>query len=204
MIIAARPDGSDIILAGQKSGELWALDPDHNGKLLWHTDVGPGGIAGGIHWGMAYDGQRVFAAVNQVGVKGEDPNREPGLHAVDVVTGKILWSFFNHADCSGNRKQTIKTCARNYGLSAATLLVDDAVIQGGNDGYLRIFDDDTGKLLFKYDTAHDFQTVNGVPAHGGSIDCMAVIAADGMLFVQSGYGAGGAPGNVLLAFKPSE
>lgn len=202
MIIAERADGSDIILAGQKSGELWALDPDRNGALLWHTDVGPGGIAGGIHWGMAYDGQRVFAAVNQVGVKGEDPDREPGLHAIDVNNGEILWSFLNHADCSGDRKQRINSCDRNYGLSAATLLVDGAVIQGGNDGYVRIFDGDDGSMLFSYDTAKEFQTLNGVPGHGGSIDCMATIAANGMLFVQSGYGAGGAPGNVLLAFKP--
>jgi len=204
MIIARRPDGADVILAGQKSGELWALDPDHNGKLLWHTDVGPGGIAGGIHWGMAYDGNRVFAAVNQVGVKGEDPRREPGLHAIDVNTGKILWSFLNHADCSGDREKRISTCGRNYGLSAATLLIDGAVVQGGNDGYIRIFDGDNGKLLFNYDTAHEFKTVNGVAGHGGSIDCMATIAANGMLFIQSGYGAGGAPGNVLLAFRPGK
>lgn len=204
MIIARKPDGSDVILAGQKSGQLWALDPDHNGKLLWHTDVGPGGIAGGIHWGMAYDGRRVYVPINQVGVKGEDPGRKPGLHAVDVNTGKIVWSFLNHADCSGIRKNYVSACARNFGLSAATLLVDGAVIQGGNDGYVRIFDSNNGRQLFKFDTAHDYQTINGVPGHGGSIDCMAVIAADGMLFVQSGYGAGGAPGNVLLAFKPSD
>jgi len=202
MVIASRPNGSDIVLAGQKSGELWALDPDHSGNLLWRTDVGPGGAAGGIHWGMAYDGQRVFAAVNQVGIPGEDTKRKPGLHAIAVDSGKVLWSFLNQADCSGDRKQRISTCGRNYGLSAATLLVDGAVIQGGNDGYIRIFDGVNGNMLFSYDTARDFQTVNGVAGHGGSIDCMAVIAANGMLFVQSGYGAGGAPGNVLLAFSP--
>ena len=114
----------------------------------------------------------------------------------------MLWSFINKADCSGDRKQRINTCDRNYGLSAATLLVDGAVIQGGNDGYLRIFDSADGALLYSYDTARDYQTVNGVPGHGGSIDNTTVIAANGKLFVQSGYGQGGAPGNVLLAFSP--
>jgi polyvinyl alcohol dehydrogenase (cytochrome) len=201
MLIADQPDGSDIILAGQKSGELWALDPDRDGKLLWRADVGPGGPAGGIHWGMAYEGRRVFVAVNKVGIPGEDAD-EPGLHAIDAATGKVLWSFINQADCSGDRKQRITTCDRNYGLSAATLLVDGAVIQGGNDGYIRIFDGDTGELLFSYDTAREYQGVNGVTGHGGSIDNTTIVAAHGKLYVQSGYGQGGAPGNVLLAFSP--
>lgn len=204
MIIADRKDGPDIILAGQKSGELWALDPDNNGKQLWRTDVGPGGPAGGIHWGMAYDGQYVYAAVNQVGASGEDPDREPGLHAVDVATGEVRWFFINEPDCANGRKERISSCDVNYGLSAATLLVDGAVIQGGNDGYLRIFDSENGKLIFRFDTTIEFKGINGVNGHGGSIDNTSVIAANGMLFVQSGYATGGAPGNVLLAFKPRD
>lgn len=204
MVIAERPDGSDIVLAGQKSGMLWALDPDNNGELLWSTDVGPGGPVGGIHWGMAYDGDRIFAAVNQVGMMGEDPEREPGLHAVDVDSGEILWSYINEPDCAGDREERMPSCGRNYGMSAATLLVDGAVIQGANDGYLKIFDGQSGELLFSYDTAREFDTVNGVPASGGSIDNASVVAANGMLLVQSGYGLLGAPGNVLLAFAPRE
>ena len=202
VIIASNSSGRDVLLAGQKSGMLWALDPDNGGELLWSTEVGPGGPVGGIHWGMAFDGERVYAAVNQVGMIGEPEDEEPGLHAVDVDSGEIQWSFINAPDCSDGRSEHIASCASNYGLSAATLLVDGAVIQGGNDGFLRIFDSEDGSLLFRYDTAREFETLNGIPAHGGSIDNATTVAANGMLLVQSGYGLLGAPGNVLLAFAP--
>jgi polyvinyl alcohol dehydrogenase (cytochrome) len=201
MVLAARPDGSDVLLAGQKNGVLYALDPDQGGRLLWQVKLGPGGPAGGIHWGMAYDGERVYVPVNKVGIPFEDPE-EPGLHAVEVATGKVVWSWLNAADCSGDRAQRIPTCNRNYGLSAAALLVDGAVIQGANDGYLRIFDAVDGRLMFQFDTAREFPGINGITAKGGAIDNASVIVANGLLLVQSGYGLAGVPGNALLAFRP--
>ena len=201
IIIAKRTDGSDILLAGQKSGTLWALDPDHNGKLLWRTDVGPGGPAGGIHWGMAVADQRVFAAINRVGIPREDPDGEPGLHAIDINNGNILWSYRNKPDCSATRKKHIHSCDTNFGMSSATLVIDGAVVQGTNDGFLKVFDGDNGELLFSYDIAREFNTLNGVAGHGGSIDNASIVAANGLLLVQSGYGLLGVPGNILLAFK---
>jgi polyvinyl alcohol dehydrogenase (cytochrome) len=209
MVLAERPDGSSIVLAPQKNGMLWALDPDNAGELLWSVKVGPGGPAGGIHWGVATDGERAYAAINKTGLTAVnaagvpfEEAGEPGLHAVDLDTGEIVWSWFNAADCSGGRQERIPTCGANYGLSAATLLVDGAVIQGANDGYVRAFDAETGALLYAYDTAREFETVNGVPARGGSIDNASVIAANGTLYVQSGYGLLGAAGNALIALKP--
>lgn len=209
MVLVDRPDGSSIVLAGQKNGVLWALDPDNDGALLWSVKLGPGGPAGGIHWGMAADGERVYAAVNKTGLSAVnaqgvpfEEDGEPGLHAVDLDTGEIVWSWLNSADCSGDRPERISTCGANYGLSAATLLVDGAVIQGGNDGYVRAFDAMTGELIWSYDAARTFETANGVEARGGSIDNASVIAANGTLFVQSGYGLLGAPGNTLIALKP--
>jgi polyvinyl alcohol dehydrogenase (cytochrome) len=87
-------------------------------------------------------------------------------------------------------------------MSAATLLVDGAVVQGANDGFIKVFDTKSGEPIFTFDTARSFETTNGVKAHGGAIDNATVVAANGMLFVQSGYGLMGVPGNVLLAFKP--
>jgi hypothetical protein len=50
--------------------------------------------------------------------------------------------------------------------------------------------------------AREHRTVNGVAAHGGSIDGPGVVVVGGMLYATSGYGAwGGAPGNVLLAYS---
>ncbi len=82
-------------------------------------------------------------------------------------------------------------------------MIDGAVAQGANDGYLRVFDAKTGATLFKYDTAKKFSTINGVPGEGGAIDNATIVAANGQLFVSSGYGMfGQPPGNVLLAFRP--
>ena len=88
-------------------------------------------------------------------------------------------------------------------MSAATLLVDGAVVQGSNDGFVKIFDSRSGEPIFTFDTARSFNTVNGVEGHGGAIDNFSVYAANGTLFIQSGYGLMGVPGNVLLAFRPA-
>jgi polyvinyl alcohol dehydrogenase (cytochrome) len=77
------------------------------------------------------------------------------------------------------------------------------VIQGSVDGILRVFDAATGATLWSYDTMRAFDTANGVPGHGGSLDAAPYGAAGGTLFVTSGYARfGESAGNVLLAFRP--
>jgi polyvinyl alcohol dehydrogenase (cytochrome) len=205
VIIAQRADGSDVLLAGQKSGTVWALDPDRDGKLVWRQDFGEGSPLGGIHWGIAYDGTRVFAPINRpYGFTAPaGGTQKPGLHAVRVDTGAVEWTYVAQPDCSGKRAELVKSCATNIGFSGAPTVIDGAVISGSLDGFLHAFDAKTGELLFKFDTARPFDTVNGVTASGGSIDNASIVAANGMLFVNSGYGLfGQMPGNVLLAFKP--
>jgi polyvinyl alcohol dehydrogenase (cytochrome) len=205
VVIAKRSDGSDILLAGQKSGTVWALDPDNGGKLVWRRDFGTGSPLGGTHWGLAYDGERVFAPINRPGASRENaaPSDKPGIHAVKVDTGEVLWSFAAEPDCSGDRQARVRTCATNIGLSGAPTLVDGAVVQGSLDGFLRAFDAKSSELLFTFDTARPFEAVNKVPANGGAIDNASIVAVNGHLFVSSGYGLfGQPPGNVLLAFKP--
>ncbi|MDR2213779.1 MAG: PQQ-binding-like beta-propeller repeat protein [Pseudomonadales bacterium] len=201
IILATDSSGGDVVLAGQKSGVLWALDAD-TGTLRWSTQLSSGGALGGIHWGMAFDGQYIYAPTNMGGDDNDPLGRGPGLHAVDVDNGAIRWSFFPEPDCAGERATRVPSCNRNWGLSSSALVVDGAVIQGSNDGFVRIFNGDSGELLFSYDTAREFDTVNGIPAKGGSIDNASIIAANGMVLVQSGYGLLGIPGNVLLAFVP--
>ncbi|WP_198683711.1 outer membrane protein assembly factor BamB family protein [Peristeroidobacter agariperforans] len=205
VIIAQRTDGSDVLLAGQKSGTLWALDPDSRGKVLWRRDFGQGSPVGGIHWGIATDGERVFVPINwPYGVpRGANATQQPGLHAVKAETGEVLWTFESKADCRGERAERIRGCASSMGLSAAPVVIDGAVVQGGLDGMVRAFDARTGKVLFSFDTAREFKTINGVEGRGGSIDNASIVAANGLLLVSSGYGMfGQMPGNVLLAFKP--
>jgi polyvinyl alcohol dehydrogenase (cytochrome) len=199
-ILAKRANGKDVVLAGQKSGHVWALDPDNGGKVLWSERFGQGTALGGIHWGMAIDGKRVFAPIND---PTESPASRPGLNALDISTGKVLWRWAPEPDCANGRDKRVPTCGYKIGLSAAPMVVDRAVITGSLDGKVRIFEAATGKLLFTYDTARPFETLSGVAGNGGSIDSHSVFAGAGMVFVGSGYGAfSQTPGNVLIAFRP--
>src|SRR5690606_10917170 len=88
-VILAEVDGKDLIFAGQKSGTLWALDPDNNGKLVWRRDFGEGSPSGGIHWGIAFDGDTVFAPINRAYNYGVDGPERPGIHSVRARNGEV-------------------------------------------------------------------------------------------------------------------
>lgn len=207
VVLGKLKDGREVLFAGQKSGTVWALNPD-TGKLIWKQDgFGKGSSLGGIHWGIAFDGERVFAPINFANGFYPSPElqrkEQPGLHAVEASTGKVLWTYAAKPDCSGDRPTRVRNCAGGMGFSGAPTVIDGAVAQGANDGYLRVFDAKSGSVLFSYDTAKKFSTVNGVPGEGGAIDNATIVAANGQLFVSSGYGMfGQPPGNVLLAFRP--
>lgn len=192
----------DLLIAGQKSGDLWALDPD-TGAVVWNQTVGEGTALGGNHWGIATDSERAFMTINDPGTMSE--NIQPGLYTYFVGTGEPSWSFEVEPSCGDERSDRLRRCDSLYGFSATPLSVDGAVITGGLDGRLFIFNSDSGELLFEYDTAADFETVNGVEGYGGSIDSHSIAAGSGMVFVGSGYGSfSQVAGNVLLAFKPAE
>lgn len=192
----------DLLIAGQKSGDLWALDPD-TGAVVWNQTVGEGTALGGNHWGIATDSERAFMTINDPGTMSE--NIQPGLYTYFVGTGEPSWSYEVEPSCGAERSDRLRRCDSLYGFSATPLSVDGAVITGGLDGRLFIFNSDSGELLFEYDTAADFETVNGVEGYGGSIDSHSIAAGSGMVFVGSGYGSfSQVAGNVLLAFKPAE
>ena len=66
---------------------------------------------------------------------------------------------------------------------------------------MRAYDTKTGKIIWDFDTAHEFQTANGVKGKGGSIVAMAPVVAGGVLYTTSGYSGAAMPGNVLLALS---
>ena len=201
-ILAQRADGSDLLLAGQKSGMLWAINPD-TGKLVWNREFGKGSPVGGIHWGMTYDGTSVYVPIHSFpGPDGTDPNQVPGLHAVRVEDGQVRWSYESKPECGGDRSKRVPNC-RNIGLTGAATLIDGAVVEGSADGLLRAFDAATGEVLFQYDTAHTYEGINGIAGKGGGIDNASIVATNGLVFVNSGYGlmGGQGAGNVFLAFR---
>jgi polyvinyl alcohol dehydrogenase (cytochrome) len=197
--------GKRLLLAGQKSGVVWALDPDRGGAVVWSRRVGKGGALGGIQWGIASDGARAYAGVSDVewfhfggrlrGGFRIDPSKGGGLHAVDVRTGAVSWSAAP-SSCEGREK-----CSPAQ--SGAVTAMPGAVLSGSYDGFVRAYETNAGGVVWEFDTRREFQTVNGVKAKGGSLDSAGPVIAEGMVFVNSGYGTfGGEAGNVLLAFGP--
>ncbi|MDG1025228.1 MAG: PQQ-binding-like beta-propeller repeat protein [Gammaproteobacteria bacterium] len=200
--ILVETDDRELLIAGQKSGDLWALDPV-TGAVVWNQRVGEGTALGGNHWGIATDSERAFMTINDPGNMAE--NNQPGLYTYFVGTGEPSWSYEVQPECNDERSDRLRRCESLYGFSATPLSVDGAVITAGLDGRLFIFNSDTGEQLFQYDTVVDFETVNAVEGYGGSIDSHSIAAGSGMVFVGSGYGSfSQVSGNVLLAFKPSE
>jgi hypothetical protein len=47
------------------------------------------------------------------------------------------------------------------------------------------------RVLWDFDTARDYQTANGVPGKGGSLDGAGPVVAGGKVFVNSGYARNG-------------
>ena len=200
-ILVGMPD-RDLLIAGQKSGDLWALDPD-TGSLVWNQRVGEGTALGGNHWGIASNFDRAFMTINDP--KGMNGNSKPGIYSYFVGTGEPSWFYEVQPECNDERSERLRRCESLFGFSATPLSVDGAVITGGLDGRLFVFNSESGELIYEYDTVRDYETINGVEGYGGSIDSHSISAGSGMVFVGSGYGQfRQVPGNVLLAFKPSE
>jgi polyvinyl alcohol dehydrogenase (cytochrome) len=196
-------DGSQVLLAGQKSGHLWAVNPD-DGSLLWEQRVGQGGTLGGNHWGIAADGGRVYLPINDPHYASmTDDMIHAGMYAFDSASGTPLWEYRARPDCAAGREQMVATCQEKYGFSALPLVIDGALVAGNIDGRVFIFDGVDGRILFEYDTSRPYTTINGVEARGGSIDAHSVAAGSGMLLIGSGYERfRQQAGNVLLAFRP--
>jgi polyvinyl alcohol dehydrogenase (cytochrome) len=207
-VLTTLPNGRDLLLAGQKSGVVFAFDPDKRGEILWETRVGKGGTGGGIQWGIAADGQNVYAAVADYGRTAQnnpldprryavDPREGGGLTALRIDDGKQQW----YATPTACREGAPSGCSPAQ--PAAVTAIPGVVFSAAYDGHLRAYSTATGAVLWDFDTMREFDTVNGIKGHGGSIDGPGPVVANGMVFITSGYPRnGGVPGNVLLAFAP--
>jgi polyvinyl alcohol dehydrogenase (cytochrome) len=192
-VILRSVGGHRELIAGTKPGDILALDPDHDGALLWRTNVSGGALAGdgpafptgarkGVQWGGAASADTVYYGLT-----------DGGVVAMRLSDGARLW--FSPL----NRDQHPRV-----NNSAATTAIPGVVFVGGNDGMLFAVSAQDGSTLWSFDTARSFDTVNHVPAKGGSITAPGATVADGMVFIGSGYSTtSGDPGNVLLAFAPA-
>ena len=202
-ILTKTAEGRELLLAGQKSGVVYALDPDRKGAIVWQQRVAKGGTTGGVQWGMASDGQNVYAAasdahsITTATARIMDPKQGGGLTALRIGDGSKVW-YVAPAPCAPNAPQGCSPAQ-----SAALTAIPGVVFSGSLDGHLRGYSSEDGKILWDFDTVRDYHAVDGLPAKGGSLDGPGAVVVKGMLFVNSGYSRfGGIAGNVLLAFAP--
>jgi polyvinyl alcohol dehydrogenase (cytochrome) len=201
-ILVTLRNGKRALLAGQKSGMVHALDPDKQGEILWQVRVGKGGTMGGVQWGSAADQANIYVAVSDIKrimldyatTTDTDASQGGGMFALRLDNGERIW-YTPPVGC-GDRKR----CSPAQ--SAAVSAMPGVAFSGSMDGHLRAYSAANGTVMWDFDTERTYQTVNGVEGRGGSLDGPGPVIAGGMIFANSGYtAAGGAPGNVLLAFS---
>lgn len=180
-ILKNLPNGHRMLVAGQKSGMVWGHDPDRDGTVAWKAQLVKKLALGMITFGGAADDQYAYFGL-----------RTGGVAAVKIDTGEQKW-FTPVTPPPGPGPK---------GENAALTAIPGVVFSGGWDGMLRAFASDDGHLLWEYNMVRDYETVNHVPAKGGSMAAAGPTVAGGMLFVGSGYVFGaGTSGNALLVFS---
>jgi polyvinyl alcohol dehydrogenase (cytochrome) len=201
-ILTTLASGRRLLLAGQKSAVVHALDPDKNGEVVWQVTIGRGGTAGGVQWGSAIDRDNVYVALADVkrialtysNMTDADPAEGGGMFAMRLSDGARVW-YTPPAPCGARPR-----CSPAQ--SAAVSAVPGVAFSGSVDGHMRAYSMADGRVLWDFDSVGEYKTVNGVPGRGGSIDGPGPVIGGGMLFMNSGYPTnGGTPGNVLLALS---
>jgi polyvinyl alcohol dehydrogenase (cytochrome) len=162
-----------IIGAGQKSGIYYALDPD-TGHVIWETQVGPGSALGGMEWGSAFDGQRIYVAISNLnGIPvGTNGNFGGFWAAVDPATGKVLWQTPD----PNNAVDPGPVTAVNGVVYAASMATSTPFVPGPaptSVPTMFAMDASTGKILWSFDA-------------GSSVIAGASVAS-GTLYWGSGY-----------------
>ncbi|MDR3418636.1 MAG: PQQ-binding-like beta-propeller repeat protein [Nevskia sp.] len=180
---------TELLGAGEKSGDYWAVNPD-DGSVVWHTQVGPGGTDGGILWGSATDGTRVYCAITDLELKsyklGPDfkvSHRGGSWAALDAATGAMIWQV---PEQGMNPLLGLLPAAS----SAALTVANGVLYAGSQSGDMVALDAATGKSLWTFASGG---TVMGGPS-----------VVDGWVYWGSGYNnfiVTGKGNDKLYAFK---
>ena len=199
-VLARGTGGRDILLAAQKSGDIFGLNPE-DGKVVWHQRISqdPNPWGQGIWFGMAAQDGHLF--VPMIGLQPVDSPQHgtethspfDGLHMLDAFTGKLLWSAPVSHDCD-----KASPCG---GVQMAPLAIPGVIFAGSVDGYMRAYDAHSGTVLWSFDTARSFHTPHEASAAAGGMifGNGGVMVGDGRLFVNSFNLQTGSA--VLLAFS---
>ena len=196
------PSGKEVLMAGSKDGMFYGLNPD-DGKVLWQNRVGRGGELGGLVWGFSTDSKNAYVPVIDAKIQftdaGMDWSADGSLTAVNVETGESIWKVSGMpGDCAG---KPTPPCTNAFTLP--TTVAGEIVFAGTLDGVLRAFDAASGEQVWTYDTARDYNGINGRKGRGGTLAAFGgPVIAGNRMYLMSGMDQFniGLPGNVLLAF----
>ena len=197
-VLVRTREGTSLLIASQKSGDIYALQPE-SGETVWHRKLGRGGIIGGVHWGISADESAglLYIPISDKEIVGFPAPGQPapGLFALDIQTGEQRWHYAAESRCSDYE------CV--FGLSAAPIATNDLVLVGSIDGFLRALDAEDGRLRWEFDAWQDFEAVNQMNARGGAFDAHGPMVAEDTLVISSGYNYVGQQrgGNALLVFQ---
>jgi polyvinyl alcohol dehydrogenase (cytochrome) len=176
--------GGTRLVAGQKSGIVRAFNRS-SGALLWQTALveNTTEFGGKIIWGGAADANNSYWGMG---------NND--IAAVRHADGTVVWQ---------RAIPPVAGMESHPGLEGPVTVSHDVLFSGGWDGMLRALATTTGETLWQFNTAQNFDTINAVPAQGGSMGAVGQVMEDGLLLVTSGYIGvkNGATGNVLLVFE---
>jgi polyvinyl alcohol dehydrogenase (cytochrome) len=169
----------ELVGVGQKSGQYRALDPD-SGAVVWVTQAGPGGTGGGLQWGSAVDGNRVYTAnansdVASWTLPSGAVTNQGVWSGLDARTGEVLWQVTpSHGGSTSGPVTTANGVVFGCSLDPA--------------GYMYALDAATGEELWSY------------PSGGSCLSGAAI--SRGMVYWGSGYSnlGFGTPNNRLYAF----
>jgi polyvinyl alcohol dehydrogenase (cytochrome) len=187
-VLRTLASGNEVILAGQHSGAVYGLDPDHGGEILWQGRPGAADANsdGGVAWGSAADHRSWYVALS--GSLASPGNSSGSLWALDPKTGVARWHTQSPTPaCSWGEGPC------SHAQSQAVTVMPGGVFSGSMDGHLRAYSTIDGKVLWDFDTAKTFQTQNGVRASGGALDHGGATIVNGGVYIISG--------NALLAFS---
>jgi polyvinyl alcohol dehydrogenase (cytochrome) len=195
--------GKKLLLAGQKSGHIYALDPDDNGRIVWEHRLSPGSALGGVEFGHAADNDNVYVGISDVVTRN---GARPGMTAIRISDGEILWHTPSpQMPCRWQNRYC------HGAISQAVTVVPGAVFAGAMNGHFRAYSTLDGSVIWDYNTAAEpHLSVLGREVYGGVMDAAGPTVLNGMVYVHSGYAGrqtanindlSGRDGNVLFAFS---
>ena len=189
----------EVVGIGGKSGVYTLLDAK-TGEFIWNTLIGPGGDQGGMNWGTAFDGDRIYVSITnhhhipykltQNGVISNTIVTGGSWAALDPITGTILWQT------ADPQVETLPGLGTVGVWDLAPVTVANGVVYASsmaklaNQNQMFALDAATGAILWQYGAG---SSVNAGPA-----------VVNGTVYWGSGYcrsGIEGSGNNQFYAFS---